>query len=200
MSVEWIEEWRDVAGWNGRYAVSSFGRVRTNARSGSRGVQVGGSVHRPMTDRKGYLYVFLSSHGKRKRCAVHRLVVMAFIGNQPDRDRRWVNHKDGVKTNNTPSNLEWCSPSENNHHAWSSGLQRMTDGRRENVSRGHRRSEKANVASARTGKSRRSLSTEQVESVRELLSQGKSQRAIANQFGVCQAVISCIYRGTSYQD
>ena len=56
----------------------------------------------------------------------HRLVALAFHGPMPE-DRPLVNHKDGVKTNRHPTNLEWISYSGNSHHAYRTGLR--TDNR-----------------------------------------------------------------------
>ena len=52
---------------------------------------------------------------------VHRVVMIAFHG-LPPADRRDVNHRDGVKHNNRPANLEWCSQGQNVRHAWRTGL------------------------------------------------------------------------------
>lgn len=51
----------------------------------------------------------------------HRLIALAFHGPMPE-DKPLVNHKDGVKTNHHPSNLEWISHSGNSHHAYRIGL------------------------------------------------------------------------------
>lgn len=40
-------------------------------------------------------------------------------GNKPD-----VNHKNGDKHDNSVKNLEWCTKSENEKHAWKNGLKR----------------------------------------------------------------------------
>ena len=50
----------------------------------------------------------------------HRLVAKAFLA--PDPVRSIVNHKDGDKTNNNVSNLEWCTLGENVLHALRAGL------------------------------------------------------------------------------
>lgn len=48
---------------------------------------------------------------------VHRLVALAFIGDSPDEERVFINHKDGFPWNNHYSNLEWVTSSENILHA-----------------------------------------------------------------------------------
>jgi hypothetical protein len=51
---------------------------------------------------------------------VHRLLADAFI---PKIDgKTFINHKDGNKTNNELSNLEWVTQQENNLHAFQTGL------------------------------------------------------------------------------
>lgn len=51
---------------------------------------------------------------------VHRLVALAYIPN-PD-DKPQVNHLDGDKGNNAPTNLEWVTAQENANHAYALGL------------------------------------------------------------------------------
>lgn len=70
----------------------------------------------PCKDRKGYLQVHLWQNGRGHSKTVHRLVAKAFIpnpGNLPE-----INHKNGIKTDNTVSNLEWCSSSDNLLHSY----------------------------------------------------------------------------------
>ena len=70
-------------------------------------------ILKPKTERTGYLRVHLSS-GKSKDFFVHRLVCEAFHENPENKP--CVNHIDEDKTNNTASNLEWCTHKENCNH------------------------------------------------------------------------------------
>ena len=54
---------------------------------------------------------------------MHRLVLIAFKGE--NKERPFCNHIDGVKTNNALENLEWVTKSENNAHAYRTGLNRV---------------------------------------------------------------------------
>lgn len=72
------------------------------------------------TCRIGYKRVWLTISGIRKPYSVHRLVAECFILNK--KNRPCVNHKDGDKSNNKRSNLEWCTHKENTNHAIKTGL------------------------------------------------------------------------------
>lgn len=69
---------------------------------------------------KGYTRISITVNGKQYSILVHILVARAFIDN-PD-NKPYVNHIDGIKTNNSVINLEWCTPSENSIHAHKIGL------------------------------------------------------------------------------
>lgn len=113
------ERWLPVVGWEGWYEVSDQGRVhRVAARAR---VRTGGMLA-AFTDRKGYRRVQLSQAGRRKYIRVHQLVSQAFLDPAPAGYE--VNHRDGDKGNNRPSNLEWVTRKANMEHAIRTGLMR----------------------------------------------------------------------------
>ena len=66
---------------------------------------------KPGIDSKGYYQVSLSKDGKGTSTRIHRLVAIHFIPN-PD-NKPCIDHKDRIKTNNSISNLQWCTHKEN---------------------------------------------------------------------------------------
>lgn len=74
----------------------------------------------PFLNKSGYPVVNLWQDRNNTIIAVHRLVAETFIENPLN--LREVNHKDGVKTNNSVTNLEWVTSSENKQHGIKTGL------------------------------------------------------------------------------
>ena len=109
-----MEEWRDIQGYEGKYMVSNYGRVKSLGRTVrcARGYRiVAERILKGSDDGYGYLQVNLCKDGKGKWYLVHRLVAETFISNPQNLPE--VNHKDEVRTNNCVQNLEWCSSQYN---------------------------------------------------------------------------------------
>ena len=118
------EEWREIKGFEGLYAVSNLGNVKRLRHSDTRcrqGYRVFKERRLVPHIRNGYYQIKLSKCNAAYAKSVHRLVAEAFILNDdPKRDQ--VNHKDGNKLNNNVKNLEWCTGKENVMHAVKNGL------------------------------------------------------------------------------
>ena len=133
------EVFRDVLGYEGLYQVSNYGRVKSLERKnifycGLRKKH----LERPTKEKilnynksnRGYLQVCLTKDGKPKTYTVHRLVAKAFLPNL--KNKKQVNHIDGNKENNNIDNLEWVTSSENNKHAFITGLNKPHNMRKVN--------------------------------------------------------------------
>ena len=109
----------------GRYSVSDKGEVFSHP--------VGNNCNRngkwltKHVDEKGYENVTLCVGYKRYSQKVHRLVAQAFLAGHGQQ----VNHIDGDKTNNSVSNLEWCSNRDNTIHAYKTGLRQLKHSKEE---------------------------------------------------------------------
>lgn len=112
------ENWKDIEGYEGRYQVSNMGRVRSLSRKvlfGNQTRMVSGKILKLKRKNNGYLYIQLRIDLKERDFHVHRLVARYFVeGYQEGLD---VNHIDGDKTNNSASNLEWCTRKQNIIHS-----------------------------------------------------------------------------------
>lgn len=101
-----MENWRPIPNYEGFYEASDDGRIR----------RVGGKERVQVAVGAGYRGVTLSAHNVQKGISVHRLVWSAFNGEIPK--GMWINHKNGIKTDNRLENLELTTPSENQKHSY----------------------------------------------------------------------------------
>lgn len=99
---------------------------------------------------------------------VHRLVATAFIPNPENKP--FVNHKNGIKTDNRAENLEWCTAKENTIHSYQTKLQISIKGSNHYASK---------------------LTDEQVLEIRAI-GGNLLQIEVAEIYGVCRTVISSI--------
>jgi hypothetical protein len=60
----------------------------------------------------GYEYAALWKDGVKTRVGIHRLVLLAFVGNPP-RPEMVAAHNDGDPRNNSLANLRWATAKEN---------------------------------------------------------------------------------------
>ena len=107
------ERWRTIDNYPD-YMISDLGRVLSSSKGRVRSLK-------PLP-RREYNGVCLYNGIRRKgrRINIHSLVMCAFCG--PYQYGYEVNHKNGNKTDNRLSNLEWVTPSENQKHAFRTGL------------------------------------------------------------------------------
>jgi hypothetical protein len=116
----------DIKGYEGLYKIDVNGDVLSCERRRRRKEK----LLKPATTPNGYKFVRLSKDGKCEIKYIHRIVSETFIPNTENKP--CVNHKDGVKTNNHVSNLEWTTHSENRIHSRDMGLQ-VSSGMRKTV-------------------------------------------------------------------
>lgn len=121
-----MEVWKNIKGYEGFYMISNLGNIKSLDRTifnkgSNRNTTIKGTILKTRQNPKnGYLEVGLHKENKRKLYYIHRLVALHFIDNLDC--LQLVNHKDGDKTNNYYTNLEWCDLSENSSHAYRIGL------------------------------------------------------------------------------
>lgn len=109
-------EWRDVKGYEGLYQVSNDGYVRSLPDIDCLGRFKCGKIIKPGHREDGGRTVLLCRNSVEKNAKVHRLIAKAFLKNPKNKPQ--VNHKDGNRSNNHVTNLEWCTGSENAIHSY----------------------------------------------------------------------------------
>lgn len=87
------EAWKPIAGTNGRYLVSSKGRVKSLCGYEAR-------ILKPFDNGHGYQKVSIQG----KKCYIHRLVSLAFLG-EPKPGEDTTHHRNADRKDNTLENL-----------------------------------------------------------------------------------------------
>lgn len=99
-----MEIWNDIFGFEGKYQVSNYGRVKSKR-----------CILKPNLCDNGYYFVNLyDSNIRHHKKYIHRLVAETFIINP--NNLPCINHIDEDKTNNRVDNLEWCDHTYNNNY------------------------------------------------------------------------------------
>jgi len=160
------EIWKDITGYKDIYQVSNLGRVKSLSRFQSKTeIILKGEI-----DKRGYKRVRLSKDNTTKKFQIHRLVSLAFIDNINNKPQ--INHIDGNPSNNNVNNLEWCTQSENQIHAFKTGLQ----------------------SASGENNTQSKLTIYDVADIKQLLEIGVFHREIAKLYGVSRRCITDINR------
>lgn len=168
-----IEEWRPIAGYEGRYSVSSYGRIQSETfritDTIGRTRQFVGKLLKLSSNRQGYLCAGLSKHSRVYSRPVHRLVLETFIGPCPF-DMQTC-HNDGNQLNNRLDNLCWDTRKANAQDKLLHGTHAIG-----------------------TNNSRALFTEDQVREIRALALNGTTHQALASQFNVHRSTISDMIR------
>lgn len=170
------EKWRHAKGFSDRYYVSNMGRIFTTSAHNKKNNP---AIMKPALDfdkRKdatGYLRTVIDGRSIR----VHRVIAQTWIPNPENKP--FVNHKNGNKTDNRAENLEWCTNSENQLHAYRTGLEKPMRGEKNPKSK---------------------MTDEQVRRFKQEWAHDRkmSRKQYAEKLGVTEAAIKDIIRGRSW--
>lgn len=123
-------------------------------------------------DTKGYPCIGVRISGCLKYHRVHQIVAKEWVEN-PD-NKPFINHKNGIKTDNRVENLEYCTASENIKHSYEK--------------LGHPRMQGTKSPKAK-------LNDKKVREIKKLINEGKTMRAIASIFKTHHSIIQGIKSG-----
>lgn len=179
-----LEAWYPFPGYESYFEITRSGRVRSIPRYVNSPAVAGGKRmirgrELKLQSVKGYPAFLTRGAGRKTTIYVHRAIATLFVPN-PD-GKPHVNHIDGDKANNDPSNLEWVTHKENMRHAFATGLAHYPK-----VGSGDK---------SPTAK----LDWPKVRQMRKLLSAGETQLSVARRFGVATGTVGFIARNETWK-
>jgi len=166
------EFWKDIKGYEGFYQLSNFGNIksvnRCIIRSNGRKQTFKGIKLSPSMSKIGYYVIALQKKGYIKRHYIHRLLAQTFIQNIDNKP--YINHINGIKSDNRLENLEWCTHFENMLHSRLIGLNMVIGQKGENHSQSK-------------------LTNNQVLEIKNKLKSGARGFELAKEYNVSQSTI-----------
>lgn len=172
------EQWLPIPGYAGLYEVSDLGHIRSLPREKmsrwGTAYRVEGGILKPHTNERGYRVARLTDGTGTKTVKVHRLVLLAFIGETPAgcTDTR---HLNGDHGDNRLTNLTWGTHKSNMEDMVNHGTSPYGE---------------------RSG--RAILSSSGVAGMRRLRGTGKTIKVLADEFGVSRSTASYAVNGKSW--
>lgn len=150
-----------IDGVKKKYTIDTYGNIYD--------VELG-RYKKQILHHKGYLKVSFYVNGKNKQFFIHRLVLMTF-NPVKSMEKLQVNHIDGNKQNNYVGNLEWCTNSENQKHAYKIGLSKSKTGEQNPSAK---------------------LNEQEVVEIADMIMAGVTHKEIAEHFGISGITVSAI--------
>jgi len=162
------EIWEYILG-DQRYMVSNIGRIKSLRKNREK-------VLSKCYNKGGYHTFSYWLKGKMQTLLVHRLVAMAFIPNPLNKP--FINHKNGIKSDNSIENLEWCTGAENNLHACITGLK---------------------IAAKGSANGNSNLTEKDVAEIKYLINEQMPGKQIAREYNVTKFAVYAIKVGLSWK-
>ena len=165
------EIWLAMKGFEGRYEISSLGRIRrlfTSAQHKAFG------IFTPRADQYGYSRTTLrDDSGRVRRISVHVAVLESFVGDRPKGHD--ASHINGIRTDNRLENLRWETASDNHQRKLEHGT--LVHGEAHKCSK---------------------LKENEVIQIRRRAMSGERKRKLAREFGVSGTLVCRIVAGKAW--
>lgn len=168
------EYWKQIPGYE-KYEASNLGRLRRKYSEFTIKYKNTGAYKylKTFENKYGYLLCFLYKNQNRSVKLFHRVIAELFINNP--KNKKEVNHKNGIKNDNRIENLEWVDRRENQLHAINTGLLILKGG------------------------DPPKLNYKKAQEIRKLYKEGRNKSSLARQYSVSRSSISKIIDYKSYK-